>query len=236
MKVLIVDDEPLARSRLQRLLKPINQVSCVGAAEHAAQAWEMIGTLQPDVVLLDIDMPGEDGLSLAARIAELALPPALVFVTAHPEHALKAYQVSAADYLLKPVVPERLQQTLTKVGALTRAHIERQHGTETKLAYQCGNVTKTVPLAQVYYFVADSKYVKAIFEHGEAYLDLSLAELEQRYTQLLRIHRSYLINPQYFSALKQHAGQYVIQLSSCAESLPVSRRALTQVKHALQLD
>lgn len=241
MKILIVDDEPLARSRLQRLLGQLANVTCVGAAEHAGQAWLSIQQLQPDVVLLDIDMPDENGLTLAARITELALPPAIIFVTAHPEHALQAYQVSAADYLLKPVAAERLQHSLARVGAHTRAHAltraqaEPQQATEPKLAYQCGVISKTVALSQVYYFSADSKYVKVTFKTGEAYLDLSLADLEQRFPQLLRIHRSYLLNPRYFSALKQHAGQYLIQLTDCPDNLPVSRRALAQVKQALQL-
>lgn len=241
MKVLIVDDEPLARSRLQRLLGQFASVTCVGAAENAEQAWLCIKQLQPDVVLLDIDMPDEDGLTLAARISELPLPPAVVFVTAHPEHALQAYQVSAADYLLKPVVAARLQLSLAKVGAHTRAHVftralaEPQQATEPKLAYQSGLVSKTVALSQIYYFSADSKYVKMTFKTGEAYLDLSLADLEQRFPQLVRIHRSYLLNPLYFSALKQHAGQYRIQLTDCPDILPVSRRAVAQVKQALQL-
>lgn len=235
MKILIVDDEPLARSRLQRILGQVANVTCVGAAENAEQAWVCIKQLQPDVVLLDIDMPEEDGLTLAARISELTLPPAVVFVTAHPEHALQAYQVSAADYLLKPVVAERLQLSLAKVGAHTRAHVLSRAQAEPQLAYQCGLVSKTVALSQIYYFSADSKYVKMTFKTGEAYLDLSLADLEQRFPQLVRIHRSYLLNPLYFSALKQHAGQYRIQLTDCPDHLPVSRRALAQVKQVLQL-
>lgn len=235
MRVLIVDDEPLARSRLQRLLGALPDVHCVGTAEHASQAWQEIQRLQPDLVLLDIDMPGEDGLSLAARISELAVPPAVVFVTAYPEHALNAYQVSAADYLVKPVVAARLTQALTKVGTLTRAHLERQQATEQKIAYQCGLVTKTVALAEVFYCSAESKYVKLTFATGEAYVDTSLTELEQRFPQLVRIHRSYLLNPRYFAALKLSAGSYQIQLKNCPDSLPVSRRALAQVKQRLQL-
>ncbi|CAM5214930.1 LytR/AlgR family response regulator transcription factor [Alishewanella longhuensis] len=235
MKILIVDDEPLARSRLQRLLSPFADVNCVGVAENAAQAWLQIKKLQPDLVLLDIDMPDEDGLTLAARIAELPLPPAVVFVTAHAEHALNAYQVSAADYLLKPVVAARLEQALAKVGTITRAHLERQQAVEPKIAYQCGLVTKNVALADLFYCSAESKYVKLTFRAGEAYVDLSLADLEQRFPQLVRIHRSYLINPQYFSALKLTAGRYEIQLNCCDDKLPVSRRSLAQVKHDLQL-
>lgn len=240
MRVLVVDDEPLARARLQRLLADISQVTWVGTAENAELAWIAVQQHQPDVVLLDIDMPEQDGLTLAGRFNQLALPPAIVFVTAHPEHALQAYQVSAADYVLKPVVAARLVSSLQKVGMHTRAHkltqAVRQNADvdAAKLTYQCGAMTKSIALNQVYYFSADSKYVKANFQQGEAYLDISLAELEQRYPNLVRIHRSYLLNPHYFAALKQRLGQYEILLKESTDTLPVSRRALAQVKQRLQ--
>ncbi|GGW52902.1 LytR/AlgR family response regulator transcription factor [Alishewanella tabrizica] len=240
MRVLVVDDEPLARARLQRLLADISQVTWVGTAESAEQAWLALQQHQPDVVLLDIDMPEQDGLTLAGRFNQLALPPAIVFVTAHPEHALQAYQVSAADYLLKPVVATRLVSSLQKVGMHTRAHkltqVALQHAdiSTAKLTYQSGNTTKTIALHQIYYFSADSKYVKANFQQGEAYLDLSLNELEQRYPTLVRVHRSYLLNPHYFAALKQRLGQYEILLKESTDILPVSRRALALVKQRLQ--
>lgn len=238
MKVFVVDDEPLARSRLQRLLSQIPNVIFLGEAANAAEAWQCIPKLQPDVLLLDIDMPGEDGLAFAARLNELALPPAIVFVTAHPEHALEAYQVSAADYLVKPVDIARLQQSLNKVGSLTRAHqlsLLQQPSTEPKIAYQCGLTAKSLALSDIYYFHADSKYVTLHFAEGEAVVDLSLTELEQRFPQLLRIHRSYLLNPQYFAALKQQMGSFVIQLKRSSAVLPVSRRCLANVKQVLQL-
>lgn len=239
MKVFVIDDEPLARSRLQRLLRQIPNVSYLGEAADAAEAWQCITTLQPDVLLLDIDMPGEDGLAFAARLNELALPPAIVFVTAHPEHALEAYQVSAADYLVKPVDVARLQQSLNKVGVLTRAHQRsflQQPPITPKISYQCGLTVKSIALSDIYYFHADSKYVTLHFAEGEAVVDVTLTELEQRFPQLLRIHRSYLLNPLYFAALKQQKGSFIIQLSNTSACLPVSRRCVAHVKQVLQLE
>lgn len=236
MNVLIVDDEPLARSRLQRLLSQFTQITRIRCAEHAARAWELIQQQPPELILLDIDMPEEDGLTFAARVSSLCPPPAIVFVTAHSQHALAAYQVAAADYLVKPVAVERLAAMLNKVGMPTLAHLERQSAGEPKIAYQSGGLSKVVTLSQVYYFCADTKYVKMVFQSGEAYLDSSLNELELRYPQLLRVHRSYLLNMRYFAALKQQSGgHYHIQLNVAAPMLPVSRRALAHVKHALQL-
>lgn len=239
MKVFVVDDEPLARSRLQRLLRQIPNVIFLGEAANAAEAWQCIPKLQPDVLLLDIDMPGEDGLAFASRISELALPPAIVFVTAHPEHALNAYQVSAADYLVKPVDVARLQQSLNKVGMVTRAHQRsflQQPTIAPKIAYQCGLTVKSIALSDIFYFHAESKYVTLHFEGGEGIVDSTLAELEQRFPQLLRIHRSYLLNPFYFVALKQQAGSFLIQMKNTSALLPVSRRCLAHVKQVLQLE
>jgi len=122
MRILIVDDEPLARSRLRDLLSdcplPAGMAGLsVGEASHAVQAMEQLQHRPWDVVLLDIHMPGMDGLSLARHLQALPEPPAVVFVTAHAEHALEAFELAAVDYLTKPVRLQRLQQALEKHGA-----------------------------------------------------------------------------------------------------------------------
>ncbi|KKO48386.1 chemotaxis protein CheY [Arsukibacterium sp. MJ3] len=237
MKVLIVDDEPLARARLMRLLSAINGFSCVGEAQNSQQALALCQQLQPDVLLLDIAMPGGDGLQLAAKLASQPVPPAIIFVTAHPQHALDAYQVCPADYILKPVSAERLSAALARLGNRTRAHLERQQNSADIISYQLGATTRQISLNKVQYFSADSKYVRMVFTGGEALLELSLSQLQQRYPlQLLRIHRGTLINKHYFSALRAAAdGKHYIELTGLDSRLEVSRRALSQVKHALQL-
>ncbi|HAW93938.1 MULTISPECIES: LytR/AlgR family response regulator transcription factor [unclassified Arsukibacterium] len=237
MKVLIVDDEPLARARLQRLLGPIAGFSCVGEAHNSQQAMKMCQQLQPDVLLLDIAMPGGDGLQLAATLTSQPVPPAIIFVTAHPQHALDAYQVCPADYILKPVSAERLAAALARLGNRTRAHIERQAVTDEAISYQLGSTTRQVALSKVQYFIADSKYVRMVFEDGEALLELTLNQLQQRFPeQLVRVHRSTLINKHYFSALRAAAdGKHYVELTNQEIRLEVSRRALSQVKQALKL-
>ena len=120
LKVLIVDDETLARSRLRTLLGECSEprVDVVGEAANAVQAMEQIQRTGCDLVLLDIHMPGVDGMALAKTLRELAAPPAVVFVTAHAEHAVQAFELEAVDYLTKPVRRERLQQALQKVQRL----------------------------------------------------------------------------------------------------------------------
>jgi two-component system, LytTR family, response regulator AlgR len=237
MKVLIVDDEPLARARLRRLLSAEAGFNCVGEAQNSQQAQQLCQQLQPDVLLLDIAMPGGDGLQLASALATEPLPPAIIFVTAHPQHALDAYQVCPADDILKPVSAERLHSALARLGNRTRAHLERQPATDDVISYQLGSATRQIKLSNVLYFSADSKYVRMVFAEGEALLEQTLSQLQQRYPQqLVRIHRSTLINKHYFSALRAAAdGKHYIELTGLDTRLEVSRRALSQVKQALQL-
>ena len=237
MKVLIVDDEPLARARLKRLLSQFTHYRCVGEAENLHDALACCAKTEPDVLLLDIEMAGGSGLTLASQLMQQALPPAIIFVTAHPQHALDAYQVSPADYILKPVSAERLGQALARVGMATKAHLERRHSAAPLINYQLGTVSRQIPLSEVRYFVADSKYVRMVFLQGEALLEDSLAQLEQKYPQwLLRIHRGILINKHHFSALRTLPdGRHVIELDGITTPLEISRRAYPKLKAALKL-
>ncbi|MEO3679318.1 LytTR family DNA-binding domain-containing protein [Rheinheimera sp. FR7-31] len=238
MKVLIVDDEPLARSRLKRLLAQFPQYRCVAEAQTVAEALACYEKDEPDVLLLDIEMAGGNGLQLAQQLMQRPLPPAIIFVTAHPQHALDAYQVSPTDYLLKPVSAERLGQALARLGLATKAHLERGQATEPLISYQLGTTIRQIALSAVRYFAADSKYVRMVFLQGEALLEDSLVQLEQKYPQyLLRIHRGILINKQHFSALKTLSdGRHVIELDGINTPLEISRRAYPKLKATLQLD
>lgn len=236
MRVLIIDDEPLARARLRRLLLSHPDYLCVGEAENAAQALTMIAELTPDLLLLDIAMPDGNGISLASKVLTLTTPPAVIFVTAHPEHALEAYQAAPADYLLKPVSAERLSAALQRLGATTRAHLERKQVAD-KLSYTLAGVTRQLAVRDILYCVADDKYVRVILTNGDALLDVSLNQLEQQFSQqLLRIHRKILINKYYFDALHASAdGKHYLTLRQLNDKLDVSRRALPAIKAALQL-
>jgi len=233
MKVLIVDDEPLARARLQRLLAHYPNYSYATQASNGNDALQQVKSLAPDIIFLDVDMPVMSGLEVATQLNKLPVPPAIIFVTAHPEHALEALQLSAAGYLVKPVTEQNLAKTIEQLGRLTRAHVQKQR--PVAISYQLGGVTRSVTLDDVCYVMAEDKYTRLIFTHGEALVDHSLKQLEQDYpAQLLRIHRKILVNKARLIALKRaEDGSHVVVIKDCNCLLPVSRRAYKIVKDHL---
>src|SRR3954470_2685817 len=162
LKMLLVDDEPLARSRLRTLLAECKAPAAEAAAEaaNAAQAMEHLRRQPFDAVLLDIHMPGADGLALAQVLRTLPDAPAVVFVTAYAEHAVAAFELEAVDYLTKPVRLERLQAALQKVERQLQARRSPQpQAAEEVLVIQDRGRTERVPLTEVLYFKAELKYV-----------------------------------------------------------------------------
>lgn len=252
MHILIVDDEALARSRLRSLLTDCGESGAghcsahtVAEAESAAQA---LALLQPtggrgfDLVLLDIHMPGLDGLQLAQRLKALPHPPALVFVTAHPDHALSAFELDAVDYLTKPVRRERLQQALAKAQRLAGQSTTTPPNASTgeTLLLQDRGRTERLPLAEVLYFKAEQKYVTVRTSTRSYVLDGALSELERKYpTQFLRIHRNALVARRAIRALEKHfdpeEGEgWAVRLQGLVEPLAVSRRQLAAVRAELE--
>ena len=242
LKVLVVDDEALARSRLRTLLGDCVAPAARVAAE-AADAVQAMTALQRelfDVVLLDIRMPGLDGLALAQTIAALPQPPAVVFVTAHSEHAVQAFEVEAMDYLTKPVRLERLQQALQKVERLAQSQRAlRPDLPDEMLIIQDRGRTERVPLAEVLYFKAELKYITVRTASRSYILDGSLSEMEERHAaQFMRIHRNALIARCAIRALEKHfdpeEGEgWAVRLNGIDEVLAVSRRQLSAVREAI---
>jgi two-component system, LytTR family, response regulator AlgR len=242
LRVLIVDDEALARSRLRTLLSECSAPAAVAAGEaaNAAQAMELL-TRQPfDAVLLDIHMPGADGLDLARAMRELVQPPVVVFVTAYAEHAVAAFELEAVDYLTKPVRLERLQTALQKVDRLLQSRGVAPASTpaETLLIHDRGR-TERVPLGEVLYFKAELKYVTVRTANRSYILDASLSELEERHAaEFLRVHRNALVARRALRALERHddpeEGEgWAVRLNGIDEVLAVSRRQLGAVREAL---
>ena len=246
MHVLIVDDELLARNRLRVLLSECEDPAApfiVDEAANVAQALEILQRPQHpiDVVMLDVQMPGPDGLVLAQAIRGMSKPPAVVFVTAHSMYAANAFEVEAVDYLTKPVRLERLQQAMSKVRRLRSMD---GNATVSDLApailIRDRGRTERVPVHQVVYLKAEQKYVTVRTANRTYILDSSLSELETRYpNQFLRIHRNALINPTQMRILeKQYTDEdgecWVMRLHSVPEILQVSRRQLSSVRAALQ--
>lgn len=226
MNILVVDDEPLARARLSRLIEALPGHACVGEAADGAQALAACQQLRPDLVLLDIRMPGPDGLATAHTLAALPVPPAIVFTTAYAEFAVNAFEAGAAHYLLKPVSAERLAQALARVAAVSPRGLLLTRGSQ----------TQRVALADVLYLQADAKYLTVYTRHGEWLLEDSLVRLAQRYAPpLLRIHRALLVNTQHLLALQRdNDGRLWARLEGVPATLPVSRRLAGEVQQALE--
>jgi two-component system, LytTR family, response regulator AlgR len=211
-----------------------------GEAANAAQAIELLRQGQFDLVLLDIHMPGADGLTLASTLRTLANPPAVVFVTAHAEHAVQAFELEAVDYLTKPVRLERLQAALQKVARLAPVLNGWQAEAPGEvLIIQDRGRTERVPLAEVLYFKAELKYITVRTDAKSYILDGALSELEERYAaQFMRIHRNALVARRAVRALQKHydpeEGEgWAVRLNGIDELLAVSRRQLSAVREAI---
>lgn len=242
LRALVVDDEALARTRLCTLLGDCKapDVSVEGQAANATQAIELLRRQEFDVALLDIHMPGADGLTLAQTLRSLPHPPAIVFVTAHAEHAVQAFELEAVDYLTKPVRLERLQQALQKV----ERQLKSAQGSEPGLPEECLIIqergrTERVPLSEVLYFKAELKYITVRTAAKSYILDGALSELEDKYPgQFMRIHRNALVACRAVRALEKHydveEGEgWAVRLNGIEELLSVSRRQLAAVREAI---
>jgi two-component system response regulator AlgR len=211
-----------------------------GEAGNAAQAMELLQRLAFDAVLLDIHMPGADGLTLARALQSLPKPPAVVFVTAHAEHAVAAFELEALDYLTKPVRLDRLQVALQKVERAVQAQgaVQPAPAPEVLLIQDRGR-TERVPLAEVLYFKAELKYITVRTASRSYILDASLSELEERHAgRFLRVHRNALVARREVRALEKHydaeEGEgWAVRLNGIDELLAVSRRQLSAVREAL---
>lgn len=240
--MLVVDDEALARSLLRTLLGDCAAPAALVAGE-AADAVQAMTALQQgcfDVVLMDIRMPGVDGMALAQSIATLPQPPAVVFVTAHVEHAVHAFELEAIDYLTKPVRLERLQQALEKVERMAQSRQGPGPDLLDKmLIIQDRGRTERVPLAEVLYLKAELKYITVRTASRSYILDGSLSELEERHAAwFIRIHRNALIARRAVRALEKHfdpeEGEgWAVRLNGIEEVLAVSRRQLSAVREAI---
>ncbi|MET1116988.1 MAG: LytTR family DNA-binding domain-containing protein [Comamonas sp.] len=243
MHILLVDDEALARSRLRTLLAdaaradPALPPLVVEEAQDSAQAWALLQSGAFELVLLDIHMPGPDGLALAARLQALARRPALVFVTAHSLHAVNAFELDALDYLTKPVRLGRLQLALAK---LLRQRVPLAPAGPGTLLIQDRGRTERVPLDEVLYFKAELKYLTVRTAAQSYILDSALGDIEARHgAQFLRIHRNALVARHALRALEKHhdpeEGEgWAVRLQGLDEPLAVSRRQLAGVRAALR--
>jgi two-component system response regulator AlgR len=241
MKILVVDDESLARERLCHLVAEIGApYEVVGEAGNGEEALEKNAALKADLVLMDIRMPGMDGLQAATRLAEDETPPAVIFTTAYEEHALQAFEGSAVDYLLKPVRIERLRKALERAHSLNRAQLQSLEQTQEAIPeYICAHFRggiKRIPVDDIIYFQAEHKYVCAHYVGGEALLEEPLKSFEEQYgDRFLRIHRNALVARNRLIALEKGSdGESLARLTGTDERLQISRRHLPKVRQWLK--
>lgn len=241
MRVLIVDDEPPARAWLRDLLGRLPDHEPCGEAGNGAEALRLAAILKPDVVLLDIRMPGLDGLETAHRLMELAQPPAIVFITAYGEYALDAFDAHAVAYLLKPVRLERLERALANASRVNRAQLasltaEPAGPNRTHIRARIGQRLEMIPLADVFYFQADQKYVTVHHRHGEALIEESLKTLETELgSRVVRVHRNALAMAVHVAGLeKTRDGGANLTFHNIPDRLEVSRRHLPAIRQFLK--
>ena len=237
MKILLVDDEQLAREHLKRMLQELGpHYQLVAEAANGEQAVAACDRHAVDLVLMDIHMPGMDGMEAAKYLSDQSLPPAIIFTTAYSEHALSAFGVSAVDYLLKPVRREKLLAALQKAASITRPQLAMAGKGETLfLVSHAQGRLQRILMDDVYYLRADNKYVTVRHAAGEALLEESLKSLAEQYSdQFLRIHRNALVNMRRIRGLeKQPGGRLCVSFCDIDERLEVSRRHQAEVREAM---
>jgi len=243
MRVLIVDDEPPARERLRSMLAENGGFDVVGEAGHGEQALQMVDSLTPDIVLLDVRMPGVDGLEVARHLAAHAEPPAVIFTTAFDEYALQAFESEAVAYLLKPIRAEKLRAALAKAARLTRPQMQqlalaaRETSRRSHVGVRGRDGLKLIPIEEVYCFQADQKYTTVKHVKGEDLIEDSLKTLEDEFSaSFVRIHRNALVNTRYLERIARDAsGQHFVHLRGFPDALEVSRRMAGDLKDRFRI-
>ncbi len=246
MKVLIVDDEKPARDRLHQILADADGYEVVGEATNGHEALELAARLHPDIVLLDIRMPGMEGIETAHHLNGMAQPPAVVFTTAYDEYAIDAFEARAIGYVLKPVRRSRLtgalehasrfaRSTLSEAAAAANLNVQRKH-----VCAQAHGELKLIPVDTIACFRADQKYVSVDHDNGHDLIDDSLKSIEAEFgDRFVRIHRSALIAVDRIERVEKNAegrSRVVLRDDSQVEhkELIISRRHVAEVKRRLK--
>jgi two-component system response regulator AlgR len=241
MKVLIVDDEKPARDRLSRMVEGFSAYEVIGDAGNGNEALKKTEALNPDILLMDIRMPGMDGIQAARHLSRLSHPPAVIFTTAFADHALEAFETHAVDYLLKPVRKERLADALEAAAKPNRAQSMRNDevlsGIEER-QHICARVRGSlvlVPVEDIYYFQADQKYVTVRYADGEVLIEDPLKSLEKEFGErFCRIHRNALISLDKICGMQTENDGHQVMFRNIADTLEVSRRHLPGIRKIIK--
>jgi two-component system response regulator AlgR len=243
MRVLIADDEAPARERLRSLLAEIPDMEVVAEATNGEQALRLAVEASPDVVLLDVRMPGVDGIEAARQINSLVEPPAVIFTTAYDEYAISAFDTNAVGYLLKPIRKEKLAEALGRAGRLTRPQMQKlasspqEQPKRSHIAARHREGLRLIPVEEVVYFFAEQKYTTVKHVKGEDLIEDSLRSLEEEFgVAFVRIHRNALVSVRYLEGIDRNPeGQYFVRLRGCEAPLQVSRRMASELRDRFRI-
>jgi two-component system response regulator AlgR len=246
LKILIVDDEQPARERLRQLVVDSGLHEVVAEAANGEQAIAMASQFNPDVVLLDIRMPGVDGIETAHHLNAMETPPAVVFTTAYDEYAIDAFDARAIGYVLKPVRRERLERALehaARISGQMLKQLTQESNLKSRRQHVCTREhgeLRLIPISDIRYFNADQKYVTVHHSDGESLIDDALKALEDEFAdEFVRIHRSVLVALRQIDRLERTADgktQVVLrdELAGADEALTISRRHVADVRRRLK--
>jgi two-component system LytT family response regulator len=237
MRALIIDDERLARKELIKLLEDFPEVEILGEAANADEAYELINSLNPDLLFLDIQMPGKTGFELLEMLDSV---PTVIFTTAYDEYALKAFEVNALDYLLKPIQLDRLNETITKLEppkAVTEEEKELKLGLSDQVFVKDGDKCWFVSLKDIRYFESDGNYIKVFFENFKPMIHKSLNALDEKLNDrdFFRASRKHIINLSWVESIEPwFNGGLMVKLNG-GDKVEVSRRQAAKFKEKMSL-
>ncbi len=240
MRVMIVDDETPALDRLASMLNDQPDYEVCAAARNGLEAIRYAQQHKPDIALMDIRMPGMDGLEAARHLSDMDEPPAVIFTTAFGEHALEAFETQAVAYLLKPIRQEKLLSALDRASRLNKAQLAQLHaGEKNRRTHICARVRgnlELIPLTDIYYFQADQKYVTVRHTQGEVLIEEPLKSLEEEFSDdFMRIHRNALVAKSRMGGMaKTPEGRFHLLLKDIDDTLEISRRHVAEVRRFLK--
>lgn len=245
MKVLVVDDEQPARERLTSMLADMPDYEVCGIAANGVECVRVAEREHPDIVLMDVRMPGMDGIEAARHLASMERPPAVIFTTAYGEHALEAFEAKATGYLLKPIRQERLDEALQVARSLNRAQLAalaaeiNDDGEPPARSHICARLRgrlELIPIEEVIYFQANQKYVTVRHQGGEVIVEDSLKSLGDEFGgRFLRIHRNALISVDDLAGMEKTAeGRFEVVFRSVEDRLEISRRHVAEIRRFLK--
>jgi two-component system response regulator AlgR len=234
LRILVVDDEAPARNRLRRMLANLPAVHVVAEAATGEEAMRLIPLKKPDVLLLDISMPGLDGMTLAQMLQRNGSAPAVIFCTAWSDQAVEAFECEAVDYLVKPVRAERLERALDKARRFLARPDDADSGVF--LRSTLAGKVRMLPMNEVIYLSAEDKYTTAVHQKGKMVINQSLLDLEEEHADILmRVHRGTLVIKKRIRGLEKTSdGRHFLKLDGCDDRPQVSRRNLPAIRKLIR--